>query len=276
MRITDSTAMDWKSYHHPREGTLEVKTLARGTAGDINFNFTLTRYGSGGDDPFETPRHRHTFEQFRMPIEGALNYGPDRDIPEGWVTYFPADASYGPQKVDRCVVLLCQYGKEYLTSAQYKTAYAELAAVGEFHDGVFTETDPATGKARNQDAVTAVFERALGHPLDHGRPRYPEPVLMDPAAFSWRPAPDDRGVELKRLGTFTENETSVSLVRWTADGTFGLEPDRAQLVVSLQPGVEIDGATYPALTGVTSNIGDEVALGGSPGTEALVVTLPRS
>ena len=110
MRITDSRTIEWKPYQHPREGTLEVKTLARGSSGPVNFNFTLTRYGSGGADPFETPRHKHTFEQFRMPIRGSLNYGPGKDIPEGWIAYFPADASYGPQRVEQCLVLLLQYG----------------------------------------------------------------------------------------------------------------------------------------------------------------------
>lgn len=275
MRITDTSSMEWKTYQHPREGTLEVKTLARGSSGLTNFNFTLTRYGNSGEDPFETPRHKHTFEQFRMPIEGPLNYGPSREIPEGWVSYFPADAFYGPQKVERCIVLLLQFGQEYLTSSQYKTAHAALAERGEFHDGIYTDTHPGTGKKRNQDAVNAVFEESLGRPLGFAKPRYPEPVLMDPDAFHWRTTEDDPGVEIKRLGTFTERDASIAKVRWSSTGTFGLAPDRTQLVVSLGDGMEIEAKTYPALTGVTSDIGDETALNATAGTEAMVVTLPQ-
>ena len=276
MRITNTSTKGWKRYLHPREGTLEVKPLARGSAGDVNFNMTLTRYG-GGDEPFETPRHRHTFEQVRFPLKGDLNYGPDEEIPEGWVSYFPAGAFYGPQRVESGTILLLQFGRDYLTNSQYKEAAARLEERGEFHDGMYSSIDPETAKRHNQDAVDAVWVEALGRPMRFPRPRYPVPLLMDPDAFEYRSYDADRGVETKQLGVFTEREVTLTMVRWPRRGTYGLDPGRTQLVFSTADGLLVgdQDEPYPAWTSVWCEQDEELALGGTPTAEALVVELPR-
>ncbi|MFN0092396.1 MAG: hypothetical protein ACKVWR_19360 [Acidimicrobiales bacterium] len=273
MQIVDASRCEWKRYQHPREGTLEVKPLGRGSADGVNFNLTLTRYGEGSD-AFATPRHHHTFEQVRVPLAGSLNYGPGEEIPEGWVAYFPAGAPYGPQRVSGGVILLLQFGEDYLSSSQYKEAHARLEARGRFEGGDYHDTDPDTGQPRTQDAVDAVWTEALGRPIRHPKPRYPAPILIDPEAFEWSPLAEDPAVEVKRLGTFTEREVSISRVRLNG-GVLGLGPDRTQLVFSLTDGLEVQGAPHGAWTAVWSPTGEEGALSAASGAEALVVELPR-
>ena len=100
MKLTDSNQLPWQVYTHPREGTAELKVLAAAESSPgMNFFFILVRYGS--HETFQTPRHHHTFEQIRYSVDGALNYAKGKDLPEGWIGYFPAGAYYGPQRVER-------------------------------------------------------------------------------------------------------------------------------------------------------------------------------
>ena len=275
MKISDTATLEWKHYQHPREGTLEVKPLARGRADGVNYNLTYTRYGEGAET-FATPRHRHTFEQVRFPTAGSLNYGPGREIPEGWLGYFPAGVSYGPQRVEGGTILLLQFGEDYLTSAQYRETHAALEALGSFRGGDFVDRDPHTGAERVRDAVAAVWEEALGRPMVYPAPRYPEPVLMDPSAFDWLAAGTDPGIETKLLGSFTERDVRLEMVRWIASGTVGLDPDRTQILWTVSGGVVLDGKELGAATAVLCETGEEAAIGGTAGGEALVITLPRA
>jgi len=273
MQVFDPATTDWKHYQHPREGTLEVKPLGRGSADGVNYNLTLTRYGDDAD-AFATPRHHHTFEQVRVPLVGSLNYGPGEDIPEGWAAYFPAGAPYGPQRVSGGIVLLLQYGTDYLTSDQYKVAHARLEQRGHFADGNYHDTDPDTGAARVRDAVDVVWTEALGRPIRHPRPRYPAPILIDPEAFDWLPLPDDPAVQVRRLGTFTEREVTISRVRFDG-GVLGLGPDRTQLLFTLGDGLDAGGTTLGRWSALWSARGEETAVAGREGAEALLVELPR-
>ncbi len=272
MQIIEASEHGWKHYQHPREGTLEVIPMGRGSADGVNYNLTLTRYGSDAD-AFVTPRHHHTFEQVRAPLVGDLNYGPGEQVPEGWLSYFPAGAPYGPQRVSGGVILLLQFGTDYLTSDQYKRAHAALETRGHFEGGDYHDTDPASGEARVRDAVDAVWTEALGRPIRHPRPRYPAPILIDPDAFDWTPLAEDPLVQCKRLGSFTERDVSLSRIRLDG-GVLGLGPDRTQLVFSLSDGLEVDGGVRPRWTAVWSARGEEVAVSGTGGVEALVVQLP--
>lgn len=272
MQIIEASDHGWKHYQHPREGTLEVIPMGRGSADGVNYNLTLTRYGSDAD-AFVTPRHHHTFEQVRAPLVGDLNYGPGEEVPEGWLSYFPAGAPYGPQRVSGGVILLLQFGTDYLTSDQYKRAHAALETRGHFEGGDYHDVDPATGEARVRDAVDAVWTEALGRPIRHPRPRYPAPILIDPDAFDWAPLAEDPRVQCKRLGSFTERDVSLSRVRLDG-GVLGLGPDRTQLVFSLGDGLEADGKVRPRWTAMWSALGEESAVSGTGGAEALVVQLP--
>ena len=198
MQVFDPATTDWKHYQHPREGTLEVIPMGRGSADGVNYNLTLTRYGSDAD-AFVTPRHHHTFEQVRAPLVGDLNYGPGEEVPEGWLSYFPAGAPYGPQRVSGGIILLLQFGTDYLTSDQYKRAHAALEQHGRFEGGDYHDTDPATGAARaiawfipNREGLTSLdpwlvsvadLERLIG--ADAVRIDAPDAVKAMKPAATW-------------------------------------------------------------------------------------------
>jgi len=43
------------------------------------------------------PRHRHSFEQIRLPLIGDMNLGEQGILTEGEIGYFPEGGTYGPQ-----------------------------------------------------------------------------------------------------------------------------------------------------------------------------------
>ncbi len=278
MRITNPAEHEWRTRDVKiREGQLSIKPLASGSTEDgLNFSLNLVRYGEG-ENRFETPRHHHTYEQVRVPISGSLNYGPKQDVPEGWVSYFPAGAYYGPQCVDGGTIVALQYGfgDDFLLPGRRRRAAgaAKMAESGSFKNGVYTDST-ASGRKRNRDAVNAVYEEALGRPLEIPKPRYPAPILMDPAAFEWTASDEEPGVATKFLGAFTERDLALSMLSWPDSGTHALRSERTQLVVALSDGFVIDGQTYPAFTTLCANQGETAALSGTPDTQAIVITMP--
>ena len=92
-----------------------------------------------------------------------------------------------------------------------------------FEDGVFRRTDAPRGK-RSVDGFQAIWEHRNGRPLKFPKPRYTAPILMDPAHYQWQPIEGAFSAYEKRLGSFTECGTSMSVVRldpganWTAEG----------------------------------------------------------
>ncbi|WP_326725661.1 hypothetical protein OHT59_45940 [Streptomyces sp. NBC_00243] len=50
------------------------------------------------DADFWMPRHRHNFEQIRLPVRSDMNLGHGLVLREGEVGYFPEGTAYGPQE----------------------------------------------------------------------------------------------------------------------------------------------------------------------------------
>lgn len=200
-----------------RPGSLEVTQLMVGTPGTPgNFYFTL---GSTQSD-YHTPRHRHNFEQIRVQLRGEFDYERDGKMTEGTVGYFPEGAFYGPSRSgDGSVILLLQFGgasgRGYMSYDEYAQGLASLSQRGSFHDGIYTWLD-STGKKHNKDGYEAVWEESRQTDLNYPKPRYEKPIFMRPENFSWQSSPDEAGVAFKRLGTFSEREVHVGLVRLDA------------------------------------------------------------
>jgi hypothetical protein len=85
------------------------------------------------------------------------------------------------------------------------------------------------------------------------KPRYPQPIFMDPANYEWVPVEGAPGVAEKLLGVFTERRSEAGLVKLDAGasyaargkgvyvvtrgaGTVGDQPLRALTTVYLGPG----------------------------------------
>jgi hypothetical protein len=273
MKVVATSALPYQTYTHPREGTAEIKVLAAGEAApSINFFFIMVRYGIA-EETFATPRHRHTFEQIRYSLEGSLNYAPGKEIPEGWVGYFPEGAFYGPQKVEGGTVLGVQFGAGYLSEDQKRTAQEVLARTGTFHDGIYTTVDEHTGKRVNTDGMEAMWEHIHGQALEYPKARYDAPILIDPTAFRWIPR-GRSGIEVRSLGSFTERDVYISMVRWTADADFDLSPERTQLAFTTTGAVAVGGERFPAQTAVWSERGEATRVAGEAGAEMVVWGLP--
>lgn len=253
----------------------------------LNFWFVRTQY-RGGDGAFESPRHHHAFQQIRWSEAGRLNYAPRKYISEGEVAYFPRGAYYGPQHRDTGISFACQYGfgAEHQRGKNWEPIRAQalerLSARGSFKDGVYSGTDPETGKKSNRDAVQAVYEESFelktGRKFVIPKEGYREPVLIHPQSFAYfETAP---GIETRQLGGFYEHpgpnaDTRLKMVRLHSGAGYTFESDRAQHAWVTSAGLQVDGRTYPEGTCLYSPRGETLEVSAERLLEMHVVEFPR-
>ena len=268
--------------------TIRQSLLADEAKDGLTFTLNRTRWLSG-DQTNTTPRHHHAFQQVRWAESGSVNYGPDQDIPEGDIAYFPKGAWYGPQKRDQGISTTIQFGfdaeKQHGTSfwRKYQSAALErLKERGSFIGGVFVEVDADTGERREIDGVQALYEEqykaATGKPFVVPSPGYNDAILMHPHRFDYfQVAP---GVEMKRLGEFfdqpgPDGSIRFSMVRLSEGGVFEFSGERAQVAWSISPGLTINGRDLPEKTYVYSPREETLAATGRDGVELFVIDMPR-
>src|SRR5262249_186768 len=154
--------------------------------------------------------------------EGDLNFARDGKMTPGMVGYFPEGASYGPQTSEAtAMTIVLQFGGSsgsgYLSRHEVRQGMDELKTFGTFEARGHHPTQTVPGK-RNQDAYEAIWPQVNGHPLAYPKPRYPGPIMMDSADFSWVTT-GAAGVAEKLLGIFTERRASARFVRLAAEAT---------------------------------------------------------
>lgn len=270
----------------------DAKTIRQSLlAGDMpdGLTFTLNRtQWLSGENATSTPRHHHGFQQIRWSESGRLNYGPDQYIHEGDLAYFPRGAWYGPQLRDEGVSITIQFGfngEKQHGSPMWDKYQAEaletLKANGSFVNGVYVDTDPETGETRERDSVEALYEvqyeMHTGEKFVVPAEGYDSAILMHPGAFAYYGA--DQGVEIKQLGSFYDHpgpsaDVGFAMVRLSG-GTYVVDEERAQVVWSVNPGLVIEGKTYPEATYVFSPRSESVGLTSEGTVEFYVVTFPR-
>ena len=245
MRVSDVSSADSGVVGSMREGVLEQKFLLTGDDDSPN-NYVLNvgRAGAGG---WQTPRHRHNFDQIRYVIKGHYPYAKGKSMLEGWVGYFPESVYYGPQdRPEGLETMVCQFGgasgSGFLSVARREAANEALKKKGEFKNGVFTYLDEE-GRRHNQDGSEACFEEATGQKLTFAKPRYDDVILMDPSGYDWIPESD--GVSVKWLGAFTERDMRIGFVRVEAGKALAGGEQRSIEILFLTKGeVSFDGRTY--------------------------------
>ena len=163
---------------------------------------------------FHSPRHKHTFDQVRYILSGAVKYGRDVYGPETCL-YLPEGVSYGPMQSYedsvRTSVGLQFPGPSripYPTSADIARAREELSKLGKFEKGIFAWSD-----GRKQDSFEAIAERLMGEELSYPAPRYKDYVVMNAENYDWRPLKDTSGVFVKHLGYFNEVGPNIKILR---------------------------------------------------------------
>ncbi|GJH31016.1 hypothetical protein [Caballeronia novacaledonica] len=221
MQISDTPSSAPAAVGTMREGVLKLKFLLTGKDDDpSNYAMFVSTAGSGG---WTTPRHRHNFDQLRYVVKGTYPYASGKVMHEGWVGYFPESVRYGPQeRPEGLEMITLQFGgasgSGYLSVERREAANKVLQQKGEFKDGIFTYFDEH-GKRHNQDGSEACFEQATGQKVQYAKPRYEEPILMDPSSYEWVPEAA-RGVSTKWLGSFTERELRVGFTRVETESVF--------------------------------------------------------
>lgn len=211
---------------NPKDGQI----LLTGTDGTRdNYRLSFTRQTG----PFYSPRHAHNFDQIRMVLGGGpMNYGPGCWIQPGEVAYFPEGTPYGPQDYDTARYgVTFQFGgasgSGYISLERMLEGMEELKAFGTFEKGVFHRTgEVPPGMRRERDSYEAVWEHVNGRPMEYPKPRYDQPILMKPDHFMWQDDPDQVDVAVKRLGTFSERQLEMSVLRAGAGARARIAPRR--------------------------------------------------
>ncbi len=269
----------WGSLGTHREYHIEIKTPIFGTEGaPDNFRVTFNR-GLGGTE--HQPRHRHNFDQIRMPLSGRVSIGPRRWIEAGQIGYFPEGLHYGPTEDHRDVGtsgFTLQFGGAsglgFISSAQMKAATRALEGLGTFEKGLFWHKTDGP-KQKPQDAFEAMWEYVNGRKIEYPKPRYSDQIIMRPENAEWQPVGGTPGVLIKSLGDFTERHVSVTMLRVEPGGVAAIGPRAGtQAGMVLSGAGTIDGKPASANTFVKIGAGAVASVATSAGLEIVIFGLP--
>jgi hypothetical protein len=273
MKIVHADEIEWKRGLQHRGGTFHYRHLLEGRAGTVG-NFHLGIGQQDGD--FASPRHRHNFDQFRFQIEGTMNFDRNGKMAAGTLGYFPEGAAYGPQTSEgRSVTAVLQFGgasgNGYLSPAEVAAGTQELKKFGTFDGGIFRRNDDVEGR-RNTDAYQAIWEHVHSRRMDYPKPRYRDPIMVDPENYDWLSIPGVPGASQKPLGTFTERQCAAVLIK-LAPGTAYRAGGRSVYLVLTGVG-SVGEQHYRALTAMHLDSGEAVEFVARENTELLRLVLP--
>lgn len=269
----------WGSLGTHREYHIEIKTPLRGREGALdNFRLTFNR-GLGGTE--NQPRHRHNFDQIRMPLAGRVNYGPRRWIEAGQIGYFPEGLHYGPTVDERDVGtsgITLQFGGAsgtgFMSSAQMRAATEALELAGTFERGLFWHRTEG-GKRKPQDAFEAMWEHHYQRKIGYPKPRYSDQIVMRPESYEWQTVPGISGVAIKPLGDFTERHVSVEMMRVEPGAAATLGPrGGTQACVVLSGSGTVAGKAAGLHTSIKIEPGASARVETGAGLELVVFGLP--
>lgn len=241
------------SMDHPK-GTVSFNYLLMG---DRSKPFENYRYILGRNEAdFFMPRHRHTFEQIRLPVVGDMNLGEQGILHEGEIGYFPEGQTYGPQddKIGDPKQL------------QLVLQFAGASGLG-----------MQAGRGRGPGNPDAQRERRERPPADtkFPRPRYQGVIIMNPDRFNWLPIPGVPGVARKFFGSFSERAFWIDMIKIEAGAEWTSSSDDARrLTVVLAGAVTVEGTELGYLGAVEADPGDTAHYRASEETVLYTIGLP--
>ncbi len=273
MKIVQGDEVAWARGLQHRGGTFHYRHLLEGTPGTAG-NFHLGIGQQDGD--FVSPRHRHNFDQFRYQLEGTSNFDRNGKMKAGSLGYFPEGVAYGPQSSEgRSVTAVLQFGgasgNGYLSPQEVAAGTEQLKKFGTFEAGIFRRNDDVEGR-RNSDAYQAIWEHMHGRRMDYPKPRYRDPVMLDPENYDWLPIAGMPGVREKPLGVFTERQCAAQLIE-IARGARYRAGGRSVYLVLAGAGIAHD-SPYRRLTALHLAEGETATLVARDDTELLRLVLP--
>jgi hypothetical protein len=225
---------------------------------------------------YNTPRHRHPFDQWRYQIEGDCGYDRAGAMKPGMIGYFPEGAYYGPQHADESnLTVIVQFGgpsgNGYLSAAQEAAAIEEMQSFGRFEDGVFYRNEGVPGR-RAVEAFQATWEHVYGRPMVIGPPQYVDPILVDTAAYRWKSVAGAVGVEEKRFGTFTDCDMRAA--RYKLEPGAALRVTGRGLFLVLEGRGSLANQSYRKLTGLYLGDGESTTFRADERSDILLLGLP--
>src|SRR5262249_20884846 len=125
---------------------------------------------------------------------------------------------------------------------------------------------------RNLDGYQAIWEHINGCRMDHPKPRYRDPIMVDPAHYEWLPAGEGGRVMEKQLGTFTERQCAAALIKLSRGATYRARVRSVYLVLA-GSGIAHD-APYRHHTALHLEDGEEADIVARDESEILRLTLP--
>ncbi|MBU1359575.1 MAG: hypothetical protein KKC85_19470 [Gammaproteobacteria bacterium] len=258
---------------HARGGKFRYYPLLSGEDGTPG-NFFLQLSNTFND--FDSPRHRHNFDQVRVQLEGDADFARDGVMNPGMVGYFPEGVYYGPQSISgESLTLVLQFGgasrSGYVSEAEFQRGVAELKETGTFDRGVYKVAKPEGG-TRNQDAYEAVWEHIRGRELEYPQSRYDKPVFMRPSAAEWEPDPDTQGLARKHLGSFSERHTRLSMLR--LDAGVDVQVPANSIVFVLEGQGRADDGSWEARSSMYTGAGSSTIVA-EAASQLLLIELPR-
>ena len=279
MDIVDSIQVAWRDpgTKH-REGSILFKYLFRGVEGSPqNYEFSIVKTTGR----FFGPPHRHNFDQVRYVLSG--NFGKGNELKPGQLGYYPEGTPYQIDAGD-AEVLLLQFGGSsghgFMNYEQLRQAHPKLAESGVFEGGIYTRTDPVTGRRNNQDGYEAIWEFVNQKPVSYPRPRYLQPVLLNPDNFAWQPTTGAEGdgnhAQQRLLGAFTERDTRMAMTRLAAGGTTTLRAgDTVRLSYVTQGRGALAGREIGQGSALRLTAGETAGLTASADLQTIDIYLPR-
>jgi hypothetical protein len=236
--------------------------------GTVAFNYLLM---GGGDDPlnnfryilgkqvgdFYMPRHRHTFDQIRLPLIGDMNLGEQGILHEGEIGYFPEGQTYGPQddklEEPNQLQLVLQFG-------------------GASGLGMGTGRAPRGREIQERlNRGEAVAPRQQRFP----RPRYKSVIIADPANFNWLPVKQASGVEHKYLGAFSERGVWIEMIKLDTGTTWtSTDPTARRIFVVMSGAATVDGQEIGRLAALQADAGEELRVTATETLELYLCGLP--
>ncbi|MFB7493261.1 hypothetical protein ACFC09_00905 [Streptomyces sp. NPDC056161] len=256
------------SFHHMLRGEPDTPE---------NFMYILGRQ----DADFWMPRHRHNFDQIRLPIQGDMTIGRGLVLRQGEIGYFPEGTAYGPQDdplgdaaPGERVQLVLQFGGAsgygFMSIEQRRRARQEMARTGRFDGNYYYFAD-----GRKQWGLNAIWEHVHGERLRYPKPRYKSAVVVDPRRFNRLPVPDAPRVDRRFLGSYSERGMWMEMIRAAAGARWtSRQPLGRRLIVTLS-GTGTCGTTpYGRLTAIQVEADETLDIAADTETELFVVGLP--
>jgi quercetin dioxygenase-like cupin family protein len=211
----------------------------------VGMEFSWTYYFEG----YGTPRHKHTFDQFRYALEGPRQI-QDGVLAEGDAGFYPEGVHYGPQlQTQPSSGLGLQFqgpaGIPYLTHEALQKARERLQAEGgTFSGGVYTKILP-DGRKINMDSHAACFEAITGTKIAFPEARFQSSIIMRTGAVRWVMDRRLPGVEHKHLGAFGEHRSGLRISRLAPGATIPAHrQEDAEILYLTEGSIDYDGKTW--------------------------------